>query len=97
MTSIYSDEYQLVIKALREVRIEKNITQASLAQALKRPQSFIAKVENGERRLDVIEFLHIAYLLSIEPEAILKDILTKIQSKTQICHISRKQSHFGII
>jgi len=90
MTSIYSDEYQLVIKSLREARIEKNMTQTTLAQALKRPQSFIAKVENGERRLDVIEFLHIAYLLSVEPEAILKDILAKIQSKPQIDHILHK-------
>lgn len=90
MVSVYSNEYQLVIKILREARIEKNMTQANLARALNRPQSFIAKVENGERRLDVIEFLHIAYLLSVEPEAILKGILTKTQSKSQIGHILRK-------
>ncbi|MEK9494967.1 helix-turn-helix transcriptional regulator, partial [Photorhabdus sp. P32] len=51
MVSIYSDEYQIVIKALREARIAKGVTQENLAQALDRPQSFIAKVENGERRL----------------------------------------------
>ncbi|HIG8008298.1 TPA: helix-turn-helix domain-containing protein, partial [Klebsiella pneumoniae] len=56
MSSIYSSEYQLVIKNLREIRIKKGITQERLAQALKRPQSFVAKVESGERRLDVIEF-----------------------------------------
>ena len=49
MTSVYSTEYQLVIKTLRDSRIEKGITQAKLAEALGRPQSFIAKVENGER------------------------------------------------
>jgi transcriptional regulator with XRE-family HTH domain len=47
MTSVYSTEYQLVIKILRDARIEKGITQAKLAEALGRPQSFIAKVENG--------------------------------------------------
>ncbi len=47
---VYSDEYQIVIKALREARIAKGITQGNLALALDRPQSFIAKVENGERR-----------------------------------------------
>ncbi|PZA77911.1 XRE family transcriptional regulator [Klebsiella pneumoniae subsp. pneumoniae] len=51
MSSIYSSEYQLVIKNLREIRIKKGITQERLAQALKRPQSFVAKVESGERRL----------------------------------------------
>ncbi|WP_159321561.1 helix-turn-helix domain-containing protein, partial [Klebsiella pneumoniae] len=60
MSSIYSSEYQLVIKNLREIRIKKGITQERLAQALKRPQSFVAKVESGERRLDVIEFAYIA-------------------------------------
>lgn len=42
MTSVYSTEYQLVIKTLRDSRIEKGITQAKLAEALGRPQSFIA-------------------------------------------------------
>lgn len=69
MSSIYSSEYQLVIKNLREIRIKKGITQERLAQALKRPQSFVAKVESGERRLDVIEFAYIAGLLGIEPSS----------------------------
>ncbi|CAQ86363.1 conserved hypothetical protein [Photorhabdus asymbiotica] len=77
MASIYSYEYQLVIKALRKARIEKGITQKSLAQALDRPQSFIAKIENGERRLDVVEFVHIAHLLSVDHGLILGKILFK--------------------
>ncbi|MCY9848305.1 helix-turn-helix domain-containing protein [Pectobacterium jejuense] len=77
MASIYSDEYQIVIKALREARIAKRITQGNLALALDRPQSFIAKVENGERRLDIVEFTHIARLLSLDPA----DIIAKIPSK----------------
>ncbi|AIA69513.1 conserved hypothetical protein [Pectobacterium atrosepticum SCRI1043] len=75
MTSVYSDEYQIVIKALREARIAKGITQGSLA--LDRPQSFIAKVENGERRLDIVEFIHIAHLLSLDPASIIAKIPTK--------------------
>ncbi|WP_445494456.1 helix-turn-helix domain-containing protein [Photorhabdus sp. SF281] len=80
MVSIYSDEYQIVIKALREVRIAKGVTQENLAQALDRPQSFIAKVENGERRLDVVEFVHIAHLLSLEPSVLIKRIPRKYSS-----------------
>ncbi|GAA3591747.1 helix-turn-helix transcriptional regulator [Gibbsiella greigii] len=77
MASIYSDEYQRVIKALREARIAKGVTQESLAQALDRPQSFIAKVENGERRLDIVEFVHLARLLSIDPISIIDNIPAK--------------------
>ncbi|ELW2862246.1 helix-turn-helix transcriptional regulator [Salmonella enterica] len=75
MSSIYSDEYQLVIKLLRSVRIERGITQTQLAESLGKPQSFVAKVENGERRLDVIEFATIARLLSIDPAEILNAVM----------------------
>ena len=74
MTSIYLEQYRLVIHTLKEVRIKQNITQEKLAQALNRPQSFIAKVENGERRLDVVEFVYIARLLSLNPITILNKI-----------------------
>lgn len=74
MASIYSEEYQLIINALKEARIKQNITQEKLAQALNRPQSFIAKVENGERRIDVVEFVHIARLLSLDPAKVIKKI-----------------------
>ncbi|KHN51225.1 helix-turn-helix domain-containing protein [Pectobacterium fontis] len=77
MASIYSDEYQRVIKSLRKARIAKGITQENLAQALDRPQSFIAKVENGERRLDVVEFIHIARLLSLDPAKIIAKLPVK--------------------
>ncbi|MBN3069985.1 helix-turn-helix transcriptional regulator [Pectobacterium brasiliense] len=80
MASVYSDEYQIVIKALREARIAKGITQGNLALALDRPQSFIAKVENGERRLDIVEFIHIARLLSLGPASIIAKIPTKYKS-----------------
>ncbi|RUS65995.1 hypothetical protein CUZ56_02351 [Saezia sanguinis] len=77
MSSIYSQEYQRVIKTLRDARIEQGITQEKLAQAFGRPQSFIAKVENGERRLDVVEFVHMARLLSLDPARILSQIKVK--------------------
>ncbi|MDT0639859.1 helix-turn-helix transcriptional regulator [Citrobacter werkmanii] len=75
MSSIYSDEYQLVIKMLRSARIEQGITQTQLAESLGKPQSFVAKVENGERRLDVIEFSTIARLLSLDPAEILNIVM----------------------
>ncbi|HBL6926571.1 helix-turn-helix domain-containing protein [Citrobacter koseri] len=75
MSSIYSDEYQLVIKLLRSARIEQRITQTQLAESLGKPQSFVAKVESGERRLDVIEFATIARLLSLDPAEILNAVM----------------------
>ncbi|MDH8280875.1 helix-turn-helix transcriptional regulator [Klebsiella pneumoniae] len=74
MTSIYSNDYQLVIKALRDARIACGITQQEVASTFGRPQSFIAKVESGERRLDVVEFVRLCRLLNIEPASILNKL-----------------------
>lgn len=74
MASVYSEEYQRVINALKKARKDKGMTQAQLAEALGKPQSFIAKVENGERRLDVVEFVHLARLVGVEPISVLNEI-----------------------
>lgn len=79
MASVYSDEYQRVINALKKARKDKGITQAQLAEALGKPQSFIAKVESGERRLDVVEFVHLARLLEINFDQLLKEITTMLK------------------
>ena len=57
MKSIYTDDYINIISVLRAIRINKNITHAEMAKQLNATQSFISKVENRERRLDVIELL----------------------------------------
>lgn len=57
MKSIYTDDYINIISVLRAIRINKNITQAEMAKRLNTTQSFVSKVENRERRLDVIELL----------------------------------------
>ncbi|MGY0154678.1 helix-turn-helix domain-containing protein [Edwardsiella tarda] len=74
MSSIYSYEYQSIIKTLKARRIELKITQAQLAQVLGKPQSFVSKIESGERRLDIIEFVHIARQLSLDFNEVLEKI-----------------------
>ncbi|MFA1018627.1 helix-turn-helix domain-containing protein [Enterobacter sp. SAT-E-asb] len=75
MASVYSDEYQRVINALKKARKEKGITQAQLAEDLGKPQSFIAKVENGVRRLDVVEFVRLATLVGLDTEKVIRDMV----------------------
>ena len=45
----------------------RHLTQAHVAARLDRPQSFIAKYEGGERRLDVIEFMEVAEAIGFDP------------------------------
>jgi len=59
---------------LIKARKDACITQSDLAKTLDKPQSYISKYERGERRLDIVEFLHIARALTIDPHFIVTEI-----------------------
>lgn len=54
--TLRTPEHVYLCQRLRQVRLDAGLTQADLAERLEKPQSFVAKVETQERRLDVIEF-----------------------------------------
>jgi transcriptional regulator with XRE-family HTH domain len=62
---------ELMVKARRSA----GLSQHELAKRLHRPQSFIAKYEGGERRVDVVEFVEICEAIDAEPSKILKALL----------------------
>ena len=64
MSNVHSAAYQNFIKRLRQARIGAGLTQAVVARALKRPQSFVSKIESGERRVDFIELKRLAKIYS---------------------------------
>lgn len=53
--SVHEPEYIEFITRLRNERKAQNLTQVQLAERLGELQSYVAKVETSERRLDVIE------------------------------------------
>lgn len=65
--SLRSPRQQRLLKELKAARKNKGLTQAQVAEVLGRPQSFVAKYEGGERRLDVIDFLDVTEVLKIDP------------------------------
>lgn len=73
-TAPFSPEYRRFCRILKEVRNEAGITQVVLAKRLRQHQSYVAKYESGERRLDVIEFLRIAKALEADPCSIIQQI-----------------------
>ena len=58
-----------------EARKSAGLSQQDLARRLKRSQSFIAKLEVGERRVDVVEFIEIARALGKGPTELLSRVL----------------------
>jgi len=71
MKSTYTDTYRILIERLIQARRKRGMTQAELALQLGRHQSFVSKIENRERRLDVVEFIEIARLIGEDPHDII--------------------------
>jgi len=72
--SIHSDAQRAFCEAMIAARKKARLTQYELAERLQKPQSFVAKYEGGERRIDVIEFLRISRELKISPSQLIKTI-----------------------
>ncbi len=60
MRSLHSARYRRFVRRLREARKRAGLTQVDAARAVGQPQSFIAKIEAGQRRVDVIELQDLA-------------------------------------
>jgi transcriptional regulator with XRE-family HTH domain len=66
---------QRLQELLAGARKAKKLTQIDVAERLGRPQSFVAKYEGGERRLDIVEFVEVVEALETDPCALLADLL----------------------
>ena len=73
--SFHSEQYRRFVSVMAEARAESGLTQQALADSLGRPQSFVAKFEAGERRLDIVEFITIARALKADPVKLLRRLL----------------------
>jgi transcriptional regulator with XRE-family HTH domain len=67
LTSIHSEEWVKLAKWLREQREAKGLTMRDLAAKLEVPHSFVGKIEQRERRLDVVEYLIYCEALEVSP------------------------------
>lgn len=85
MPSVYPNDYRALVKMLVRVRKEKRITQVQLAAAMRVQQSFISKVERGERRLDIAEMLHICELLDVPVTSLISIIPSRFKPITHSC------------
>ncbi len=58
--SIYSDEHKLLTGRLKEARKRRGLDQKQAADLLGVSQSYISKIESGQRRIDVIQLKEFA-------------------------------------
>ena len=73
--TLSTKRHKALISLLVNARVKAGINQVNLADQLGEYQSFVARLESGQRRLDVVEFLRLCELLSIDPREALNDII----------------------
>lgn len=64
-----------LVRMLIERREAAGITQTELAQKLGEYQSFVARLESGQRRIDVVEFIELARVLDFDPARFIEEII----------------------
>ena len=60
MAPVHDPEYQSMLRRLRDTREAMKLTQVQVAERLGKPQSYVSKVESGERRIDPVELARLA-------------------------------------
>jgi transcriptional regulator with XRE-family HTH domain len=62
--TIYSKEYEIFLRLLREARVKSGLTQEQIAERMKQDQAMISRCFTGSRRVDIVELR--AFLTAME-------------------------------
>lgn len=76
--STHTPEYQRLVELLVETRRAAELTQQQVADRLGKPQSYVAKVEGAERRIDVLEFAALVKAMGNNPTVLLDRLLSEL-------------------
>lgn len=79
--SIFTREYRVFTDLLRETREEAGITQVELAERLQQTQSYISKVERGDRRLDIVQLRQVCWALGTTLPALITTFEERLGGK----------------
>lgn len=82
--SVFTDGYSVLLRALIEARRSAGLTQADVAGRLGKPQSFVSKVENGERRVDLIELVVLLRAMSLDEVAFIAGVVAALPADLAI-------------
>ena len=58
--TIYSKEHRYIIEQLKKARKEAGLSQEQVANSLGRTQSYVSKIESGQRKIDIVQLKRFA-------------------------------------
>jgi transcriptional regulator with XRE-family HTH domain len=53
--AIYTKDHKFIVEQLKKARIEAGFDQEKVAELLKKTQSYVSKIEAGQRRIDIVQ------------------------------------------
>ena len=75
MESIATKRHQRLIEILIDARKQAGIRQAELARRVGKTQTFVARFEAGQRRIDAIELLALCEVIGLDPLKVVRNLL----------------------
>lgn len=78
MKSINRTTYRQLLHRLTDARKGAEFTQAELGKKLGHPQSYVSKIENGDRRLDLVEFVEWCQAITVDPHALVDEVVVSL-------------------
>lgn len=60
--AIYTEDHKSIVESLKKARLETGLSQVEVAKKLGRTQSYVSKIESGQRRFDVLQLKDFAKL-----------------------------------
>lgn len=76
-STLRTRRHRALITVLIDLRKRKGLTQRQLAAQLRAPQNYVAQIESGLRRVDVVEFSEYVMALGEDPVAIYRQVLDR--------------------
>lgn len=76
--SMHNAAADLLAKTVVDLRKAAGMNQRELAAALGREQNFVARIETGQRRLDLVEWIQLLRAVGVNPDSEIRRIVHEV-------------------
>lgn len=77
--SLFTAAHRELVAAVIAMRKRAGMTQRELAAAVGREQNYVGRIETGQRRVDLVEFVSLCRACGADPRAEAAELVKKIE------------------
>jgi transcriptional regulator with XRE-family HTH domain len=82
--SVFSDANRIVVEVLVAARKAAGLRQVELAERIGKDQTYISRIEQGQRRVDVLEFYALAKAFGVDPASLYQSLVEKLPDEVAV-------------